>query len=315
MIADRPGLGWGVGRFAAVYPTFQRTFLAGRDADPVTDVTDHPHSEYLYWAVEAGAAGAALAGILVWLVVAAGIRSQSRQRIVPWAAGLAAVSVHAAVDVPLHLPANTALCCLLLAGFIASVGIDSSCRSHLSSRWRAALLMVALIVLVQAVRLTVVDRALRVSRQALVAGEPAIAVRVAEEGLWFEPASGELLTTLARAQKAAGQPAAALATARRAAAIQPSATLSYLMAELEAERGNLAEAEHHLRVLSQTLPGLLLPRIRLAEIYSRQGETERAKDELRSGLAQPAKISSLRQMRLRERASAQLREMEVADVR
>jgi hypothetical protein len=238
MIADRPGLGWGVGRFAAVYPGYQRAFLISRDAGPVTDLTDHPHNEYLYWAVEAGAAGLAIALIVVLLVVRAGIRTHARQQVVPWAAGLVAVSVHAAVDVPLHLPANATLCCLLLAGFVATAAVDPSIRSRLSGVQRATLIIMALMIVTQGVRLIVVDRAVRGARHFLAAGDPASALRVAAEGLWLEPASGELLTTLARAQAVTDQPAAALVTARRAARGEAQDATGAL--DVDADRGSLS---------------------------------------------------------------------------
>jgi Flp pilus assembly protein TadD len=202
---------------------------------------------------------------------------------------------------------------LLLAGFVATAAVDPSIRSRLSGVQRATLIIMALMIVTQGVRLIVVDRAVRGARHFLAAGDPASALRVAAEGLWLEPASGELLTTLARAQAVTDQPAAALVTARRAAAVQPSATLSYLIAELEVGRGNPDAAEHDLRVLSQTLPGLLRPHLRLAEIYAQQGKVADAKAEIRRGLAQPSKIANARQVRLRERASARLREMEAID--
>ncbi|MBP1688604.1 MAG: putative bicarbonate transporter, IctB family, partial [Deltaproteobacteria bacterium] len=63
MVAARPMLGWGPGQFAGAYPAFQRVYVQRHGADPrITELTDHPHSEYLYFAAEGG--GLALLAVL-----------------------------------------------------------------------------------------------------------------------------------------------------------------------------------------------------------------------------------------------------------
>jgi O-antigen ligase len=97
--------GAGAGSFETLYPAVARFDTALR--------VDHAHCDWLEWAAEGGVLAVLL---LAWFVVRALMLIVRRG---PWAAGVASVFLHAAVDFPLQLPGlyAPALCALgALAG-------------------------------------------------------------------------------------------------------------------------------------------------------------------------------------------------------
>ena len=194
LIAARPLLGWGPGRFAAVYPAFQRASLRSHPpAIAVTDLTNHPHNDYLLLSVEAGLVGLAALLVLLALVLRHAVARGARREAAPLAAALVALAVHGVVDVPLRLPATTVLFCLVVVAVLDdSARLPSVSPRSLSALERLGLVLVMALALVQSARLLLVDRWLQGARHAWVAGRPAEAEQLALRGLRFEPADGEL---------------------------------------------------------------------------------------------------------------------------
>jgi len=93
-------MGAGPGSFETLYPAVARFDTALR--------VDHAHCDWLEWAAEGGLPAVLL---LAWFVVRSLLLIYRRA---PWAAGAAAVFLHAAVDFPLQLPGlyAPALCVL-----------------------------------------------------------------------------------------------------------------------------------------------------------------------------------------------------------
>jgi O-antigen ligase len=115
---QNPITGVGLGAFETAYPAHAR-FDNGL-------IVDHAHSDWLEWPAEVGLLGTApLLLLALWSA-----REALRQ---PWAIGVVAVYLHAAVDYPLHKPAlilwHYALLAALVAGRAAAkrrvrLGID-----------------------------------------------------------------------------------------------------------------------------------------------------------------------------------------------
>ena len=104
MVRDRPWIGFGLGTFESAYPAYA-LFDAGL-------TVNHAHNDWLEWAADGGIPlFLLLASIAMWSARAAW-RS-------PWALGILAVFLHAAVDFPLHKPAISA-CLWILLGALAA---------------------------------------------------------------------------------------------------------------------------------------------------------------------------------------------------
>jgi len=120
MIRTAPVTGWGVGRFASEFYAYAPPAFAARMTADNT-FAEHPHSEYLHVAVEAGLPGL---GMFVWLltaILATGIaRARRGDPLAAAAVGsLAAILVHIAVDRNFRL-ASTGIPFWLLAGALVS---------------------------------------------------------------------------------------------------------------------------------------------------------------------------------------------------
>jgi putative inorganic carbon (hco3(-)) transporter len=313
MVATRPLSGWGPGRFAAAYPPFQRAHLRAHGDSSVTDLTDHPHNEYLHLAAEAGLP--ALLAVLVLLALALAIASRTPTASVaaPAAASLAALAVHAGVDTALRLPAGTVVLCVLLVVIFSAAANPDAERRPLGRIERAALALLAILALVQATRLLVVDRALADGRRALASGDDARARQLLNEGLALDSAHPDLWAVMAFASRQAGDEPAALAAALRARALRPAPEIVYLVADLERRSGHATRAIAELRDLSETLPGLLLPRVLLGETLAADGQIEAARAVLTGVLTMRSKLPSPNEHTLHERAARALRGLSTHD--
>lgn len=115
MFRQRPGLGWGLGTWADVYPAFARF------TDP--DVFEFAHNDYLQWLSETGLAGAGCA-ILFWVLWAGAFRRRLQVNEGGQVAAVGALVAclgllsHSWVDFNLHIPAN-----LLLFFEVAGIAI------------------------------------------------------------------------------------------------------------------------------------------------------------------------------------------------
>jgi O-antigen ligase len=105
MIAVHPWVGWGLGCWPAVYPSFA-TFDPGA-------IVNQAHSDWLQWTAEGGLpVGLAMLALTVWAIKPA-LRSI-------WGIGILAVLLHAAFDYPFSRPAVGAWPILILSMAAAS---------------------------------------------------------------------------------------------------------------------------------------------------------------------------------------------------
>jgi tetratricopeptide (TPR) repeat protein len=301
MIAARPLNGWGAGRFAATYPAFQRTYVHAVADPAVTDLTDHPHDDYLLLAAEAGVptmlAFIAIVVLALWQATAARARADTA----PAAGGLAALALLALVDTPFRLPATAALFCILLVA-VLDLAAAGGCRPL--ARWeRLVLAALAVLALFHMSRLLIVDRSLAASRRALAGGDTGAAQGIADGALRLDGSNADLWMVLAQARYVAGDDAGALAAATRTRALRPTPEIVYLLSAIERRQGRCERAIADLRDLSETLPGLLRPRVLLGEAYADAGRVDEARSVLTTVLAMRSKVPSPDEQRLRERAA------------
>jgi hypothetical protein len=122
VVADFPLTGAGAGTFEAIFPAYRHA---------ATDQHDyaHAHQDYLELAAEGGAVAVAFALVAAWGFAATVTRAlRRRDRSLALAAtlgGLVAVTAHAAVDFPLHIPGITFLF-LLIAAAARSIAQDTA---------------------------------------------------------------------------------------------------------------------------------------------------------------------------------------------
>ncbi|MEK7767227.1 MAG: O-antigen ligase family protein, partial [bacterium] len=116
LLRARPLAGWGLGAFPAEFPPFAPPVFAERMRRDNT-FAEHPHSEYLHIAIEAGLPALGCFAWLISVILARGLALSRPGRSLPAAAlgALAAVLVHVAVDRNFRL-ASTAVPFWLLAG-------------------------------------------------------------------------------------------------------------------------------------------------------------------------------------------------------
>jgi O-antigen ligase len=104
MVRDRPWIGFGLGTFESAYPAYA-LFDSGL-------TVNHAHNDWLEWAADGGIP-------LFLLMVFIALWSARAAWRSPWALGILAVFLHAAVDFPLHKPAISA-CLFVLLGALAA---------------------------------------------------------------------------------------------------------------------------------------------------------------------------------------------------
>ena len=315
MIAARPVRGWGAGRFAATYPPFQRAMVRAESAlAPVTDLPEHPHNEFLFLAAESGIV-ALIALIAVWYLSVRTALGAAADSLLPVAAALVALAIDALGDVPLRLPATAVLFCILLV-HIFTVAVTRNRTGplrRLRRIERVALVAGAILAMVQGGRLLFVDGRLGEVQRAVAAGNAQGAQQIAERALRLESTHAELWSLLAQARAAAGDDTDALAAAERAWAIWPDPPLAYLIADIERRKGHAERALAVLSELSETLPGLLRPRLLLAETYAEMGDVPRAAAALRELMLVPAKLPSHEERDIRAQAARTLSRLEPHD--
>ena len=119
MVRQRPLLGWGLGTFATVYPSF-RSFYSEEEVNEA-------HNDFMQLLVETGVAGFALMVVFLVLVYRSGMRSIAHWRRDPRASvtlaaliGCTGLLIHGLSDFNLQIPANAALFFTLTA--IATTG-------------------------------------------------------------------------------------------------------------------------------------------------------------------------------------------------
>jgi O-antigen ligase len=108
MVRERPLLGWGLGTFATVYPSF-RSFYSESEVNEA-------HNDFMQLLVETGVAGFALMVVFLVLVYRTGMRSIGHWRRDPRATitmaaliGCTGLLIHSLSDFNLQIPANAAL--------------------------------------------------------------------------------------------------------------------------------------------------------------------------------------------------------------
>lgn len=113
-IADRPLLGFGLGSFSVVFPSYR-----GAEFAPNDPAYDYAHNIYLESVLESGIPGAMLlfgSILIIFLICLWGARNRHRNGYIP-ALGVAAsalVGGHGLVDFSLQIPAIAAVYCLIL---------------------------------------------------------------------------------------------------------------------------------------------------------------------------------------------------------
>jgi len=317
MVAARPLAGWGPAGFAGHYPVYQRSFLARGGDTTVTDITDHPHNEYLYLAAEGGIVSAAL---LLALLASAALEPRPaavRARLAAPIAALAALAVDALTDVPWHLPATAVLLCILVFGIFTIAAEADAPAAALPLRrgpiGRLLLAAAALLLIGHGMRWLFADGSLARARRALFAAEPAVAVAQAERGLAIDAEHGELWRAAAHARAAAGDDAGARQAAAIAMALAPGTDLAYLEADLARRAGRPHEAAAILREWSAVVPGLMRPHLLMAQIYADAGDVRAARGELQRAATMPTKLDGAAERELRRQAEDQLQRLPASD--
>lgn len=308
MIASRPLLGHGPGRFAGAYPAFQRDFLARAKGgpEPVVDLTDHPHDEYLYLAAEAGLLPLALVALAIGWALRSGLRPGLRERAAPAAAALLALCVNALADIPWRQPATTALLCVVLFALLSMEAEAAAPARRPRVIGRVVLALAALVALAQATRLLLVDRQLTAARAAVFAGDAARSGAFAARGLTLEPEHGELWALAAQSHAAAREDDAALAAVDRAMGLAPNVALAYFSADVLRRDGRSEEALAQLRWWSEVLPGLLRPKLLVGQMYAESGRVEEARAEWQRLLATRSRFDGEGERQIRRQAVAEL---------
>jgi O-antigen ligase len=130
MVRQRPLLGWGLGTFSTVYPSF-RSFYSKFEVNEA-------HNDFVQLLLETGLAGFALMVVFLVLVYRSGMRSIEHWRRDPRASvtvaaliGCTGLLVHSLSDFNMQIPANAALFFALTA--IATTG-GTFVRYRLSGR-------------------------------------------------------------------------------------------------------------------------------------------------------------------------------------
>jgi O-antigen ligase len=130
MVRQRPFLGWGLGTFSTVYPSF-RSFYSEYEVNEA-------HNDFMQLLVETGVTGFGLLVVFLIVVYRSGIRSIEHWRHDPRAGitigaliGCTGLLIHSLSDFNLQVPANAALFFALTA--IATTG-ESLGRHRLSGR-------------------------------------------------------------------------------------------------------------------------------------------------------------------------------------
>jgi O-antigen ligase len=123
MVKERPFLGWGLGTFSTVYPSF-RSFYSKFEVNEA-------HNDFLQLLIESGIVGFVLMMGFLVLIYRSGIRSVGHWRIDPGASitlaalvGCTGLLVHGLSDFNMQIPANAALFVVLAA--IAACGRAST---------------------------------------------------------------------------------------------------------------------------------------------------------------------------------------------
>jgi O-antigen ligase len=315
MIAERPLLGWGLGGFAGAYPAHQGSFLARREEQTVTDITDHPHQEYLYVSAETGLAATAVLFASVALVALRTKSGLPRARLVAPLGALVALAVNACTDIVWHLPATTIVLCIALfaACAIAADADGTPAPRPISLGGRVVLAAAALLMLVQGSRWLLSDGSLARAQAALAAGDAAAADEYARRGLSVDVENGELWRVAAHARAAVGDDESAVQAAERAMSLAPGVDLAYLLVNLSRRAGHPERAADILRTWSAIVPGLLRPHVLLAEIYLDSGDTAAARVELRRAATMHTKFDGEGERHLRSQAEDELRRIGAVD--
>jgi O-antigen ligase len=315
MIAERPLLGWGLGGFAAAYPAHQGSFLARREDPTVTDITDHPHQEYLYLSAETGLVATA---VLVASVAFVALRKKpgvSRARLAAPLGALVALAVNAGTDIAWHLPATTVVLCIaLFAACAMTADADTIPASvPIGPAGRVALAAAALLLLAQGSRWLLTDGSLARARAALAAADPLAADEYARKGLSLDVENGELWRVAAHARAAIGDDEGAVHAAEAAMSLAPGVDLAYLLATVWRRSGQPERAAEMLRTWSAILPGLLRPHVLLADIYLDSGDDAGARAELQRVATMRTKFDGQEERQLRSQARDELRRLEALD--
>ena len=131
MAGQRPFLGWGLGSFSTVYPSFRSFFT--------NFWVNEAHNDFVQILVETGIIGFAFAGSFLFLLGIAGIRnarhwrSEDRASIMLAAfLGCVGFVVHSLFDFNLQIPANAAFFFALSA--LAAMGSSRPKRGHTTGR-------------------------------------------------------------------------------------------------------------------------------------------------------------------------------------
>jgi len=289
MIEDRPLLGAGPGAFAGRYPFYQREYLRRlASPPPITQLTDQPPDEYLRLLAEAGPA-ALLSFLAVCVLVVAATRaihapgSAAAGAGADLIAGTAVLLVCALVDNPLQVPVTTTLFCLFVAALLslaAMVPPAAAPLRRLTLLQQAGLVAAAALLLAQGARLLVVERHYAAARTAIARGNWTMADYFAQAGLRLESEHGELWGILARSRAALDDLDGFEAGFRRASRTGLVPSLGYIHAAVELRRRHTQSAIDTLVDVRDTLPGLVRPRLMLAQVHVQVGNIQAARREI-----------------------------------
>ena len=220
MIRDHPWLGVGPGAFPVALLHYQQIPYVGGE---------NPHNLYAEVAAEYGLPVAVLVvlGLLICLARAARVAQRLplghpvRSRRAALLAAFVAFAVHSGTDLDWSYPAVALLAAVILGLLLVDFPTQLPQAVRHASLWRAAMLLMLVIVPVLALTRYYSGTMVSWGREAMAAGSAATAVRYLDRARQFNPLSYSALYWLAWAQRQAGDLAGATETTERAVRIAP----------------------------------------------------------------------------------------------
>jgi O-antigen ligase len=263
IVGEQPLTGAGLGGYTAAYGRAAAALIdGGRTAFMPLSTVDFAHHDLLQFAAEGGLVTAVA---FVAVVVAALVRAHRRSDPLSSAVGaaVAALVVNGFADSPLRVPSTFVLFFFLLGWLSPSSERASGHRSIPAS----ILAISALVGLLQGVRFAAGNAAWTLGRDALSAGEPAVADL--ERARFWMPEHGRSASQYARALARAGRFDDALAASTEAASLRFDFDDEIFRRDLLGRSLDRAAQIRQWQELGARFPALVTPQLRLGALHLR----------------------------------------------